>query len=131
MNPNYSKLPENWARIIGEQYEKGASDVEVRAVLRMTNGMWDSLYNDAVDGSFKEVVDFGRMLSKAWWQTQARSNLQNRQFNANLWFMVMKNQFGWSDKTTVATKDTSSFTEDELNEKLKAALAKFDKTHKA
>lgn len=131
VNPNYSKLPKNWESLIGQQYEEGASDLEVRAALRMTVGVWDSLYNDAVDSSFKEVVDFGRMFSKAWWQQQARKNLTNRNFNANLWYMVMKNMFGWSDKSSGGEKAESQLTEDELNTLFKAAAEKFSKTHKA
>lgn len=131
MNPNYAKLPKNWESTIGQHYEEGASDVEVRAALRMTVGVWDSLYNDAVDSSFKEVVDFGRMFSKAWWQKQARENLKDRNFNANLWYMVMKNQFGWSDKSGGGEKDSPQLTEDELNAQFKAAADKFYKTHKA
>jgi len=131
VNSNYEKLPKGWEAVVSKEYESGASDVEVKAKLRMTTGVFDSLYNDPVTTNFSQIVDFGRMLAKAWWQHEARSNLKNRQFNANLWYMVMKNQYGYSDKTTVSTKDANDLTDDELNEQLRAQVAKFNKTHKA
>jgi hypothetical protein len=131
MNKNYEKLPKGWETIVSKEYESGASDVEVKASLRMTSGVFDSLYNDPVTTNFRQIVDFGRMLAKAWWMRQARVGLRDKTLNANLWYMVMKNQYGYSDKTTVSTKDAVDLSDDELNDKLVQAVAKFTKTHKA
>lgn len=122
-----ARLPKGWETTIGTAYLKGAADVEVRAELRITRKFWDILMTDPDTAEFREIVEFGRMLSQAWWLGQARTNLQNKQFNAPLWYMVMKNQFGWSDKTTTTTKDSNDMTSDELEERITAALAKFKK----
>ena len=131
MNSNYEKLPKGWEAVVSKEYESGASDVEVKARLRMTAGVFDSLYNDPVTTNFRQIVDFGRMLAKAWWQRQARENLKDRQFNANLWYMVMKNQYGYSDKTTVSTKDATDLSTDELDAQIREQVKKFIKTDKA
>ena len=97
----------------------------------MTPALWDSLMSDPTSSDFKATVDFGRMLSKAWWMSKARKNLDNKAFNANLWFMVMKNQFGWSEKTMTTTKEAVDLSADELDERVTAALAKWKKAVKA
>lgn len=124
------RLPSGWAKTVSTAYLNGASDVEVRAELRVTKKLWDHLYNDPISSEFKEIVDFGRMLSKAWWMAQARTNLKDRQFNANLWHTYMKNMFGWSDKTEITTKDSESLTSDELDQRIDQAMKKFAKVVK-
>jgi hypothetical protein len=131
MKTGLERLPEGWVGIVSEEYLSGASDVEVKAALRMTTKLWDNLYNDPESSEFREIVDFGRMLSKAWWMTQARTNLHDRKFNANLWYMVMKNQFGWSEKSTTTNKTAETMTTDELDAKVRKAVEKFVKTVKA
>lgn len=131
MNPNLAKLPQGWEQIIAKEYTEGASDVEVRAKLRMTQGVWDSLYDDMVNTQFREIVDFGRVLSKAWWMSKARENLSSRNFNGNLWLMVMKNMFGWSEKTTISTKEPSDLSHDELMSRISEVQKKLEKAHKA
>jgi hypothetical protein len=131
MNPNLTKLPKGWEKILATEYKVGASDVEVRARLKMTQSLWDVLYNDATSSEFKSVVDFGRMLAKAWWMTQARTNLHSRQFNASLWLMVMKNQYGYSDKSVITTKHVEDMSSDELDSRIGEAMKKFAKVKKA
>ncbi len=131
LNPNFKRLPSGWEKTLASEYLEGASDVEVRAKLRMTQGVWDSLYGDPVNTQFREVVDFGHILSKAWWMSKARKNLHDKTFNANLWLMVMKNQFGWSEKTTFTTKEVTELSDDELMERIKELNKKVDKAHKA
>ena len=131
MNPNLKKLPKGWEKILAEEYSNGASDVEVNASLKMTTGLWDILYNDATESEFKQVVDFGRMLAKAWWMRQARENLKSRTFNANLWDKMMTNMYGFSSKTTVQTKEVQEMSGDELDQRIREATKKFAKAHKA
>lgn len=131
MNQNLKKLPKGWEKILATEYKEGASDVEVKARLKMTQSLWDVLYNDATSSEFKSVVDFGRMLAKAWWMTQARKNLHSRQFNATLWLMVMKNQYGYSDKSVVTTKHVEDMSSDELDSRISEAMKKFTKVKKA
>ena len=117
-------LPEGWEQVVGTEYMEGASDTEVRAKLRITTSLWDSLYNDPQSSSFKQIVDIGRMLAKGWWLEKGRKALRDKQFNANLWHMNMKNRYGWSDKTEVHTKDADGMSSDELDKAVKDAVAK-------
>ena len=121
---NIKKLPEGWDGILGKLYKEGASDTEIRAALKMSKALWESLYNDPESSSFKQVVDFGRELAKGWWLTAGRINLHVRNFNANLWHMNMKNRYGWSDKTEVSTKDAADMSNDQLEEAVKRAVDK-------
>jgi hypothetical protein len=124
MSQNIKKLPEGWPSTMGGMYAEGASDTEIRSELKMSKGLWDSLYNDPASSSFKEVVDFGRELAKGWWLKQGRVNLKSKQFNATLWHMNMKNRYGWSDKTEVTTKDAAEMSSDELEKAVQAASEK-------
>lgn len=40
-------------------------------------------------------------LSEAWWTSQGRIALREREFNHVLWYMNMKNRFGWRDKQEI------------------------------
>ena len=40
----------------------------------------------------------GEDFSKGWWLKQGRVNLENKDFSATLFYMNMKNRFGWADK---------------------------------
>lgn len=122
--PNIRGLPDGWDRVVGQEYKEGASDTEVRAKLRITDALWLSLYNDPQSSAFKEIVDIGRMLAKGWWLEAGRKALRDKQFNAALWHMNMKNRYGWSDKTEVHTKISEDMSSDELDKAVKDAVAK-------
>lgn len=90
---------EGWRREMLFLYDQGASDSEVMRELDLTLDQWRALEGSPVDSSFKEVVDVGRMRSRAWWEKQGRKNLNSKQFNAVLYKFMMANNFGWSDKS--------------------------------
>ena len=94
-------LPEKWQEEIINLYEVGASDVEVRAYLsKNRNSFSTDLWNRfiAEEEEFSKTIKKGREFSNAWWEKQGRENLKDRSFNPTLWYMNMKNRFGWRDE---------------------------------
>lgn len=53
------------------------------------------------DAVFAELVEYGRLASKAWWMEVGRKYVrQGAPAQAfNFWYANMKNRFGWSDKS--------------------------------
>lgn len=84
---------------VSDAYEKGASDPEVMKILRITQSKFDDLYSDSSQDGFRRMIDVGRMMSKAFWFELARKNLHDKTFNTALWLFVMKNRFGWAEKS--------------------------------
>lgn len=89
-------LPENWKTLILNIKSQGGSDVEVRVALDISTDLWDRFKKEIEE--FSETVKKGQDLCEAWWLERGRQ-LENRQFNAVLWYMNMKNRFNWKDKS--------------------------------
>lgn len=105
--------------VVIEEFRGGASVIEVAAAIgikRSTFYDWCNPSSPRFNSDFKEAVDFGRDVSEAWWMRTGRDNLHNRNFNSALWYMNMKNRFGWSDKQE--TRDASEFTKESVLDEL-------------
>lgn len=92
----------NWYELVLELYEEGGSDEEAMALIYKMRGSFsiDLFYRWLEEEEeFTETIHTGRMLSKAWWNANGRTNLSTKYFNYQGWFMQMKNRFGWVDKT--------------------------------
>lgn len=105
------KLPD-WAEPIKLLYEEGATDVEVMAEFKWDKATFDDYYTKSP--GFKKLVDMGRLMSKAWWVKQVRTNLNNRQFNGAIYALYMKNNFGWAEKQETETKSPKMMSNDEI-----------------
>jgi hypothetical protein len=97
-----SKYDKKYCTLLTQMMKEGASVAEVAAkigVHRVTLYKWADK-----EPAFKAAMELGKEFSEAWWMTVARHNLTNKQFNATLWYMNMKNRFGWRDEKPVEEK---------------------------
>ena len=99
-----STLPEGWQNEVIELYKEGANDVEVKAWIheqrgRFSNDLWERWINE--EPEFSETIKRGRMLSESWWLKEGRLSLRDNRFNSVLWYMNMKNRFGWADRQEI------------------------------
>lgn len=94
-----SDLPKNWEDIVLSLMEEGASKIEVKAELRVSNDLFERLVKE--EPVFSDAIKRGEQLSQAWWERMGRKNLGNKEFSPVLWYMNMKNRFGWRDKQEI------------------------------
>lgn len=115
-----------WAKKVIELYSMGCSDAEVAAELKITI---KDYYQQLTDNkTFNKLVEYGRTLSQAFWESQARKNIANKQFNTPLWTFYMKNKFGWADKSEAITQNENVNTDlDSLRSKVFGEVAKLIK----
>ena len=100
---------EHYIFILSE-YSQGASDTEIKAYIweergSFSNGLWDRWLKD--EETFSETIKKGRAMSARWWEKNGRVNLKDKDFNPTLWYMNMRNRFGWKDKTDVTSDGKS------------------------
>lgn len=100
-------MDNNWSSNIINLYTEGGSDAEVAAFLRVPMKKFYKQMDD--NSAFKELIEFGRTLSQAWWEGQFRRNVHNKNYNSALLSFYMKNKHGWADKvdTTSSTESTN------------------------
>lgn len=102
-------LPVNYKEEILLMYAEGFSDVEIQAYLFKKIGvisfkLWDRWRKE--EKEFGDTIKYGQLLSEAWWRTHGREQLKNKEFNNVLWYMNMKNRFGWTDNQNVKHSGT-------------------------
>lgn len=119
------KLPPKWEVTVATKYASGCSDEEVCRELKMSMTTFRRFYG--ADPGFRQAVDDGRGVAKAWWLEMGRVNLNNKQFNYTGWFQNMKNRYGWADKSEVAdsiSKPIDALTDEELQKDVQSLLTK-------
>lgn len=122
-SPEVVASGKNWATELIELYEQGCSDAEVAARMKITIKEYYAQIAD--NQTFAKLVEFGRTLSLAFWEKQARLNIGNKQFNTPLWAFYMKNKHGWADKIdTTSQADITTTDLDSLREKVNKQVAK-------
>ena len=50
---------------------------------------------------FSDALKKGKDFSKGWWMSKGREALHVKGFNHGLWYMNMKNRFGWTDNQNI------------------------------
>ena len=114
------------ARQIIDLYSVGCSDAEVAAELRITIKEYHKTVKD--NAAFGKLVELGRTLSQAFWESQARRNLATKGFNSSLYAFYMKNKFGWADKVeTTSTNENTNISLDDLQNQIANKLREFEK----
>lgn len=104
-----TKYTPSMCDVVVEMMREGASKIEVCAKLGIsseTMSQWSKPESDYYNQNFSDAVKKGEQLSEAWWQKKARDHLvyhpKGEQLNATLWYMNMKNRFGWKDKHEIS-----------------------------
>jgi hypothetical protein len=92
------KLPEDWEHKFLDMYDHGCSDWEIMREYGIKPRAWKIMYSALGESQFREVVEFGNVLSRAWWEKQGRTKLNTRGFNTRLYDIQMQNRFGWAKK---------------------------------
>lgn len=119
-----------WAKLMLEEYEQGASDVEVCAALKLSEKDFDKRL--AEDELFARLVAIGRLQAKAFWYKQSRLGLRDRSFNTVLFIKTMQNRYGWSDKSeNVERKPDDQKSEEELKQEIDSLMKRMAKHYGA
>jgi hypothetical protein len=92
-------FPKDWQEQVIKEMSEGASQEEIQGLLDISDKTLVRLMKD--DKEFFRTIKRGRRLSKAWWLNKGRGNLENKEFSPVLWYMNMKNRFGWADKKEI------------------------------
>lgn len=102
---------DGWKEDILGLYAEGASDVEIRGLVaeKMEGNcacswdLWERWLKEEVE--FSGTIKRGRALCEIWWQKKGRTCLHDGTFSSTLWYMNMKNRFGWRDKQELTGQD--------------------------
>lgn len=115
-------LKPGWQEVALANYKAGASDTEVTAALKITYK--EFLNQMEANQDFRELVEIGRDLAKAFWYKAGRDNIKNKSFNTALWYANMKNRYNWSDKVSTddLKKPVKELSDDELQQELNKRL---------
>jgi transposase len=89
-----------YCQTVLKEMRDGASIEEVAyelKVFKSTLYSWMDNYPE-----FSDAIKNGVEFSEGWWRKEGRKNIRNKDFNSTLWYMNMKNRFGWKDKTEMS-----------------------------
>ena len=97
-------LPKGWEDSIISMSKEGASIVEIAIELDISRTTLAAMTER--DEYFLNTIKRCKRYCEGWWLKKGRTELENRDFSSTLWYMNMKNRFGWTDKqqTDVTSK---------------------------
>jgi len=98
---DYARLPADFQRKAMRMYAEGCSDAEVMGVFGISVKAWNDWLITRPE--FAEFVEIGNKRGQAWWERMARKYVieASSKFNSSLWFMTMKNNYGYKDEKKV------------------------------
>jgi hypothetical protein len=101
-------LWDGWAKDILDLYIEGASDVEIKALIwkqkgSFSNQLWNRWLEE--EEEFLQTIKMGRTFAKAWWEKKGRSGVDSQEINSTMWYMNMKNRYGWRDKQDITSDE--------------------------
>ncbi len=114
----------DWQKKMLAMYAAGCSNREVMRELDLTPNRWRALEKDILASDFAELVEYGLMLSAAWWEEQGRVNLRNKDFNTSLWLANVKARLGWGTDAANESEMQASDSED-LKRQLSVLMDKY------
>lgn len=89
--------------IVVNEMRQGASKEEIALILDVNP---DTVFRwQKENEEFSDAIKKGEKLSQAWWYREGRTNLKDKDFSPTLWYMNMKNRFGWRDKRDITSND--------------------------
>ncbi len=89
-------LPDGWKDKVCALAAEGGSEVEMRVELGLCISTFYKFME--TEKEFSETIKKASDLCRVWWERKGRKNLDGKEFNSTLWYMNMKNRFGWADK---------------------------------
>ncbi len=104
-------LPKNWKDKIRAVLSEGGTVVEARRAIDLNRYRHDQLMK--ID-EYRDIIEEGQDLAFIWWTTEAKKNLNNRNFNNSLFNTQMRNRF----------KASHDWDRDEETKPLKEKIAK-------
>ena len=99
-------FPEGWEEHITELSNEGASITEIACYLEISKNTLKALTDR--DDKFLTAIKKCKQLCETWWEKKGRKNMENKDFNSTLWYMNMRNRFGWADKVQTENKNEST-----------------------
>ena len=106
-------LPDKWEESIINLSKQGASIVELAVELDISRDtLYEMIKRDVV---FSDTIKKCKRYCESWWMKQGRVNLENKDFSATLFYMNMKNRFGWADKQEIKQEQKVETTFDYSN----------------
>jgi len=98
-------LPDDWEQKMYEMAEEGASEIELRVMLHISDDLWFRFIDEEPD--FSRAVKRAKQLCQVWWERHGRKMATGaRDGNPTVWIFNMKNRFRWADR--VEQDNTSS-----------------------
>lgn len=100
-------LPKNWKDIIVKGSLIGKTESEIRRDICIAKGkntdviqgLWYALKER--EDEFRHTLNSCQIYRQAWWEEQGRKSLKRHYFQGATWYSIMKNCFGYKDRTEI------------------------------